>query len=296
MNDYFSSIPNIDDDGVNLPDDYLLCDETLSDIVIQEQEFFYIISILPVNKAVGPDCISHKMLKATSKSVSRPLCLLFNLSLSENTFPTYWKMAHVLPLFKKDYPSVSSNYRPVSLLSCVSKIMERIIFKHVYNYFHFNHLFYKYQACFLPGHPTVYQILETYHSIVKSIDEGKSCCMAFCDLSKAFDTVWHKGLLFKLQTYGITGNLLEWFRSYLLDRKHKVMYKNLLSPSNTINAGVLQGSVLGPLLFFFIYVNDVSENMLSMYRLFADDNSIQYSSNSVDEMENFVNHDLCNFR
>jgi hypothetical protein len=91
-------------------------------------------------------------------------------------------MAHVLPLFKKDDPSITSNYRPVYLLSCVSKIMERVIFKHVYNYFHKNDLFYKYQAGFLPDHSTVFQLIETYHSIVKSIDDGKSCCMVFCDL------------------------------------------------------------------------------------------------------------------
>ena len=169
--------------------------------------------------------------------------------------------------------------------------MERVVFKHVYNYFFQYNLFYKYQAGFLPGHSTVFQLLETYHSIVKCIDEGKSCCMIFCDLSKAFDRVWHKGLLFKLQTYGVTGNLLEWFKSYLSDRKQKVMYKNLLSSSKTINAGVPQGSVLGPLLFL-IYVNDVSDKMLSMCRLFADDNSLQYSSKNIAEMECSINQDL----
>ena len=94
---------------------------------------------------------------------------------------------------------------------------------------------------FLPGHSIVFQLLETYHSIVKSKAEG--------DLSKTFDRVWHKGLLFKLQTYSVTSNLLKWFKSYLPDRKQKVLYKNLLSSSKTINAGVPQGSVLGPLLF-----------------------------------------------
>ena len=96
--------------------------------------------------------------------------------------------------------------------------------------------------------------------------------MIFYDLSKAFDRVWHKSLLFKLQTYGVTGNLFEWFKSYLSDRKQKVMYKTLLSSSKTINAGVPQGCVLGPLLFY-IYVNNVSDKMLSMCRLLADDNS-----------------------
>ena len=126
-------------------------------------------------------------------------------------------LENVLPLYKKDDSSDVSNYRPVSLLSCVSKIMERFIFKHLYNYFYENHLFYKYQAGFLPGHSNVYQLIDMYDHVVKALDEGKSCCMVFCDLSKAFDRVWHRGLLFKLQTYGITGNLFNWFSSYLAE-------------------------------------------------------------------------------
>ena len=85
--------------------------------------------------------------------------------------------------------------------------MERIVFKYLYNYFHINSLFYKYQAGFLPGHSTVYQLTETYYCILKTLDEGKLSCIVFCDLSKAFDRVWHKGLLFKLQTFGVIGNL-----------------------------------------------------------------------------------------
>ena len=270
---------------------YSLCNDSLDNIVIEEQEVSDIITILPVNKAVGPDSISHKMLKSTKETIAKPLTMLFNRSLSENMFPYSWKIAHVIPFFKKEDPSIASNYRPVSLLSCVSKIMERIIFKHVYNYFHCNDLFYRYQAGFLPGHSTVYQLLETYHNIVQSIDDGKLCCMVFCDLSKAFDRVWHKGLLFKLQTYGITGDILQWFKSYLCNRSQRVLYKDLLSSKLDVFAGVPQGSVLGPLLFL-IYVNDVADNMLSMCRLFADDNSLQQCSYNMLDIEYKLNHDL----
>jgi hypothetical protein len=130
---------------------------------------------------------------------------LFNRSLKDRSFPKEWKVANVLPLSKNDDPSELSNYRPVSLLSGVVKSMESVIFKHVYSYFHLNGLFffffYKYQAGFLPGHSAVYQLIETYDIVVKAIHKGKHCCMIFSDLSKAFDRVWHKGLLFKLKSY-----------------------------------------------------------------------------------------------
>jgi hypothetical protein len=101
-----------------------------------------------------------------------------------------------------------------------------------------NNLFYKYQAGFLSGHSTVFQLLETYHSIVKSIDDGKFCCMVFCDLSKAFGRVWHKGPLFELHTYGISGNIFQWFTDDLSCRSQKVMFKDQLSSRAGLNAGV----------------------------------------------------------
>ena len=229
LNNYFVYVSSLLDNEPTLPDFRLLCNDILDNIVIGEQDIIDIISILPVNKAIGPDNISHKMLKATIFSIAYPLKLLFNRSLNDCSFPKCWKLANVLPLFKKGDPSVLSNYRPVSLLSCVGKIMERVVFKYVYNYFHSNRLFYKYQAGFLPGHSTVYQLLETYDSLAKAIDEGKHCCMIFCDLSKAFDRVWHKGLLFKLQSYGVGKNLLQWFESYMSFRTQRVLHKNTMS-------------------------------------------------------------------
>ena len=161
----------------------LLCNNVFDTTEIVEQDVIDAISVLQVNKAVGPDFVSHKMLKETIFSVTTHLCFLFNRSLKESLFPTQWKISNVLPLFKKGDSSELSNYRPVFLLSCVGKIMERVVFKYVYNYFHSNNLFHKYQADFLPGHSTVYQLIETYDSIAKAIDKGQDYCMIFCDLS-----------------------------------------------------------------------------------------------------------------
>ena len=141
LNNYFTSITRLDDNNEEIPNIEKKTNEFFPDILIQEQEILDIISIIPVNKAIGPDGISHKMLKSCKDTISRPLCKLFNKSLSLKVFPDCWKLAHVIPLFKKDDPSLASNYRPVSLLSCISKIFERIIFKHMYNYLHSHNFF-----------------------------------------------------------------------------------------------------------------------------------------------------------
>ena len=115
--------------------------------------------------------------------------------------------------------------------------------------------------------------------------------MVFCDVSKAFDRVWHKGLIFKLKQYGIEGELLKWISNYLDNRQQRVVIKSCKSDYKRTNAGVPQGSVLGPLLFL-IYVNDISDSLLSLTRLFADDSSLFYSASSIHDIEGIINFDL----
>lgn len=127
-------------------------------------------------------------------------------------------------------------------------------------------------------------LIETYDCIVKAIDEGKFCCMAYCNLSKAFDRVWHKGLNFKLKSDGNSGNLLKWFESVLNGRSQRVFHRNTMSMYKCLYAGVPQGSALGPLLFF-IYVDYVAEKMSSLCRLYADDNSLQHCSTNIHDIK-----------
>ena len=130
-----------------------------------------------------------------------PLSLLFILSLSKSEFPTQWKTASVMPLFKKRDKSLISNYRPISLLSAVGK--EWIVFKEVFNHLISNNLLYKFQSGFIPGHSTVHHLIEIYYRICMSLDDHCITTLILCDISKAFDRVWHTGLLLKLKAYGV---------------------------------------------------------------------------------------------
>ena len=263
----------------------------LNIIDITRQQIEDIISTLEVNKAAGPDLISHKLLKNTKQSISKPLQILFNKSLLDQTFPQKWKHSLVNPLFKKEDKSLACNYRPISLLRCVGKLMERCVYKHLYNHLYSNHLLYEKQSGFLRGHSTVHQLIEIYHQIVSAFDAKQNLCMVFCDISKAFDRVWHRGLIFKLRQLGIDGPLLQWFKNYLSNRQQSVIIRTARSKTKSINAGVPQGSVLGPLLFL-VDVNDISDNLLSISCLFADDTSLAYTATQIEDIEGILNHDL----
>ena len=200
-------------------------------------------------------------------------------------------MAGLIPIPKKGDKTLPSNYRPIALLSNISKIQERIAFKNLYNHLRDNNLLYKYQSGFLPHHSTVFQLIDIYHNICQSFDNHQFSCMVFCDISKAFDRVWHKGLIYKLKQHGIEGDFLKWLTDYLNGRQQKVIIRGCTSTFKFIQAGVRQGSVLGPLLFL-IYVNYIADSLLSLTRLFADDSSLFYSASSIDDIQGLINHDL----
>ena len=223
-----------------------------------------LINILNIDEASGDDGISHMMLnKGVSKSISKPLSILMNRLFNEGIFPEAWKVANVIPIFKKGDKSLPSNYRPVALLSCLGKLQERIVFKNFYNVLIDNNLLYKYQSEFLPHHSTVFQLIDIYHNICKAFDINLFSCIVFCDVSKAFDRVWHRGVLFKLRQNGIDGKFLQWLNSYLTNRKQKVTLESCASTIKSILAGVPRGSVLGPLLFL-VYINDIAKQLLRL--------------------------------
>ena len=155
----------------------------------------------------------------------------------------------------------------------MSKIVEKIVYIRLYNFLSEIGFLYPLQSGFRPGDSTVNQLMYFVHRIYYALEEGKEVRMVFLDISKAFDKVWHKGLLYKLELIGIRDPLLGWFRSYLSGRKQRVVIEGQSSNWQSINSGVPQGSVLGPLLLL-IYINDITENLQSDCFLYADDTSI----------------------
>lgn len=240
---------------------------------VSPNEVCDVLSNLEVGKAAGPDGINNIVLKHCATQLSVPLSRLFNLSLSSGIFPGTWKEANVTPIYKKNDPADPSNYRPISLLSTVGKTMEKVIHKHLFNYLRDNSLLSPLQSGFVPGDSTVNQLVDIYNTFCKAMDDGLEVRAIFCDISKAFDRVWHKGIISKLHSVGIRGSLLSWFSSYLDNRKQRVVLPRGSSTWQTIKAGVPQGSILGPILFL-IYINDITQDIGSSIRLFADDTTL----------------------
>ena len=185
-----------------------------------------------------------------------PYSKLFNKSLQTGRFPTQWKQANVCPVFKKENRSDKTNYRPISLLSSSSKILEKNVYKRLYEYLMDNNLLIEQNSGFKCKDSTVNQLLKIVHQIYQDINSGKDTCLVFLDVSKAFDKVWHKGLLFKLRQLGIAGTLYDWLEHYLTARSQKVVINGICSSLKYLQTGVFQGSILGPLLFL-IYINDI---------------------------------------
>ena len=293
FNDFFIKHCTINTDGANLPNSENINHSELSEVFIEEREILDLLKSIDTSKSTGPDGISPRMLKEAAIVIYPSLCRLINLSLSTCKVPSEWKKAHVLPLHKKKERDILDNYRPVSLLSCVSKILERAIFKHVFNFFRDNFLITVYQSGFTPGDSTVNQLVHIYHLLCDALDKKKEVRIVFCDISKAFDRVWHEGLIYKLRNMGIRGDLLSWFKDYLSNRYQRVVLEGEQSSWSLIKAGVPQGSVLGPLLFL-VYINDISDNVNSNIRLFADDTTIFVEVDNPETAAETLNNDLKN--
>jgi len=290
FNTFFLSHSNINTDNAFLPNEGPF-DEKLTSIIATEQEIIDQLMSLDPSKATGPDGIGPRLLKEAGRTIAPSLTRLINLCLTNSTVPNMWKQANVIPLFKKGDDSLMNNYRPVSLLPSVSKILERIVLKNVYNFMLDNNVISPHQSGFQPGDSTTNQLAFLYHTFCQALDAKKDVRVVFCDISKAFDRVWHEGLLYKLEKIGIGGSLLALFKNYLSDRTQRVVINGQSSVPGFIKGGVPQGSVLGPLLFL-IYINDITEGIESNVKLFADDTSLFIDVDDPIRAANVLNRDL----
>ena len=280
-------------ENFSLPSFEYLTMNRLDSIEINENSVMEVLGKLNPNKACGPDGISNRLLKNCAHSLARPLTCLFTECLETQKYPTDWKKANSSPIFKKSHRFIKTNYRPISLLACPSKVFERLIFNDMYDYFVEGGLLTARNSGFKKLDSTVNQLIHLCDSIYKGLDKYNDMCAVFLDVSKAFDKVYHRGLLFKLKQLGISGKLLGLLESYLENRKHRVVINGSTSDWMTFNAGVPQGSILGPLLFL-VYINDLVDNIESNIYLFADDTSILHELDNNDLTTSFqlINRDL----
>ena len=256
------------------------------------QEVFNLIQKIPSNKASGLDNISARLLKEASPIVTRSLTFIINQSITTGIFPNAWKRARVSPIFKEDLRTDPNNYRPISVLPVVSKLIERVVFNQLYEYLNSNNLLTESQSGFRPMFSTETALLEAMNEWLWNIDDSLLNGVIFLDLKKAFDTMDHAILLGKLKLCGVSSQSLNWFQSYLSDRKQQTFIDGVQSDFCNITCGIPQGSILGPLLFT-IYINDLpSCNLFSKPRMYADDTTLTTSAEDPCVLEHKMNYDM----
>ena len=240
----------------------------------------------------GNDNISSKLLKILNHSVSTAISIVINKSLSTGTVPNTLKIAKVIPIYKAKDKTDMGNYRPISLLPSISKVLEKIVHSRLYKFLTNNKILSENQFGFRPSRSTVDAVCKLTSDVLSASETNQYTLAVLLDLSKAFDTINHEILLNKLNHYGIRGVALEWFRSYLTSRRQFVSYHGCTSASQTVTCGVPQGSVLGPLLFI-IYTNDLPVSLEhSKSILFADDITLYHSHTDKAILRQSIEHDL----
>ena len=290
FNDYFSNIAdnlskNIQPSKNNF-NDFLNVSNInsffLSPVTTEEIELF--ISSMDTKKSLGPNSIPASILKLSSNIISEPISIIVNNSFKCGIFPDFFKIANVVPIHKNGSKLELTNYRPISLLSNIGKIFEKMLHKRLYNFFDKFNCIHKRQFGFRKNHSTTHALIDFSETIRNALDNNKFVCGVFLDLQKAFDTVNHEILLTKLEFYGVRGIPLQWFKSYLKNRTQYVTINDIPSLTKPVRSGIPQGSILGPLLFL-VYINELNSSIdnASTYH-FADDTNLLVIEDSIEEM------------
>ena len=294
FNEFFSTIADSFLSTSNLPPNQLI----FNNIIFNANSFFLkptdenevtiSISEMKNSKSTGYDNININLIKFCLSELITPLVAIVNCSFNTGVFPSAMKVAKVIPLHKKGSKTLIDNFRPISLLTSFSKLLEKIMSNRIVSFFDKYNLFNTSQFGFRKKCSTSSAICKFLDELYTNLDKDKSCLGIFIDLSKAFDLVNHNILIDKLYKYGIRDLALDWLRSYLANRIQFVELNGNRSNELSLNKGVPQGSVLGPLLFL-IYVNDMP---LSNTIKFADDTSILVSSDRDSDISINANNDV----
>lgn len=259
---------------------------TVNHITVTKEGVQKLLSSLQPTKATGPDQIPGRILKELSSELAPVLALLYQASLDQGTIPDDWKQASVVPIFKKGERCKAENYRPVSLTSIICKTLEHIVSSSIMRHMDHHSVLTDAQHGFRKRRSCETQLILTLQDLAHTTDNKGQTDVILLDFSKAFDKVSHLRLLYKLEHYGVRGNLHTWIGSFLKNRTQHVNLDGITSDTAPVQSGVPQGSVLGPLLFL-LFINDlpnyVSEN--SITRLFADDSLLYRSIKSAEDAQ-----------
>ena len=229
---------------------------------------------LDLSKASGPDCITVVVLKNCEPELSYILAELLNNCLKESCFPDCWKVSSVVPVFKNvGEKSTAKNYRPVSLLSVVSKVFEKLVNNRIVDHLEKCGLFSDFQYGFRSSRSTADLLKVVSDRIARAFNRSGATRAVALDICKVSDKVWHAGLLHKLKSYGISGQIFSLISSFLSNRRFRVVLDGKSSQEYPLNAGVPQGSILGPTLFL-LYINHLPDDIICDIAIYADDTTL----------------------
>ena len=302
---YFSKIGNVYAENIKSPKkniiDYLkVIPRNAKNLYLTpttEAEVMNLISQLPNKKSSGYDNIDNVILKHIKECISPAMTKIFNLSMLEGKFPDQMKLAEVVPLHKSKETYLLNNYRPISLLITISKLLEKIMYARTYSFLQTTGQLYDSQYGFRKGHSCKYAISELTSAILKNKETNRFTVSLFLDLSKAFDSLKHDTLLKKMELYGVRGVALNWYTSYLSSRQLRAKCmtnsgNSELSQKYPVTYGTPQGSCLGPLLFL-LFCNDLRLHLTYLSCIqFADDTTLYTSGKKIRLLECEINHDL----
>ena len=249
LNAFFAQQTNLADVPLTLPDlSNFYTDEHVADsLSTSSTEVFDTLIKLKAGKAPGKDSITPELLSKCASGIANSLSLLFNRSFSECRIPRDWKEALVVPIHKGGSRTIPTNYRPIALLSVVSKVLEKIVHRRLSMFL--QPVLSCKQSGFRKQDSTEFQLTRLVQHWSTAMDRSQFVGVIFLDIKKAFDRVYLPGLIYKLQSAGVHGNALNWFRNFLLDRRQRTIIGQSVSALEYLHAGVPQGAILSPLLF-----------------------------------------------